>query len=48
MADFNLDVELTNHKKNLFPLLPKMWTRFDEGRLQDAGEVGDSGVYDLR
>ena len=30
-----------------FPLLPKMWTRFEEGYL-DAGETADDEIFDLR
>ena len=30
-----------------FSLLPKMWTRFDEGYL-DASEVTDDEIFDLR
>ena len=30
-----------------FPLLPKMWTRFEEGYL-DAGETTDDEIFDLR
>ena len=30
-----------------FPLLPKMWTRFEEGYL-NAGETTDDEIFDLR
>ena len=30
-----------------FPLLPKMWTRFDEGYLDDS-EATDDEIFDLR
>ena len=30
-----------------FPLLPKMWTRFEEGYL-DVGETTDDEIFDLR
>ena len=31
-----------------FPLLPKMWTRFDEEGYLDAGEATDDEIFDLR
>ena len=31
-----------------FPLLPKMWTRFDDEGYLDASEAGDDEIFDLR
>lgn len=31
-----------------FPLLPKMWTRFDDEGYLDAGETTDDEIFDLR
>ena len=31
-----------------FPLLPKMWTRFDDEGYLDAGEATDDEIFDLR
>ena len=42
----NLDlVPVANHR--CFPLLPKMWTQFEEGDL-DVSETGDDEIFDLR
>ena len=34
-------------RDSAFPLLPKMWSRFEEGYL-DASEAGDDEISDLR
>ena len=31
-----------------FPLLPKLWSRNDDEGYQDASEVGDDEIFDLR
>ena len=31
-----------------FPILPELWSRYDETRFDDAGETADDGLFDLR
>ena len=39
----------TEYKRDTeFPLLPKMWTRFDDEGYLDASEDGDDEIFDLR
>ena len=37
-----------NFRDTEFPLLPKMWTRFDDEGYLDASEDGDDEIFDLR
>ena len=39
----------TEYKRDTaFPLLPKMWTRFDDEGYLDASEATDDEIFDLR